>query len=187
MSARCFKRYACCSASRLTTPSCVQSWSSALTLRPWRPRFFRKPDWIQLLSGPLALATQFHHMSSTKSPSSYQDAFPRHGFQQGLPLWNPAQVSLPRNRQNEGLKIGDVGIIDRDGYFVSIFNICNPPDLALEHKYGFPSKFSRIGEPNVIDYNSFPPGHVFSSPETSWSYNSSDVSHYTDPSTMSIR
>ena len=101
-------------------------------------------------------------------PLSHQDAFARHGFLEGYPLWNPAPVLLPRRRQTDGLKIGDVGVIDRDGCFNALFNICNPCDLALEREHGFPSDFTRIKKPSIVDYNSFPPGHVFSSPKTSW-------------------
>ena len=120
-------------------------------------------------------------------PLSRQDAFARHGFEEGYPLWNPTPVLLPRRRQTNGLKIGDVGVIDRDGCFNSLFNICNPPDPALELEHGFPSGFIRIKKPIIIDYNTFPSGHVFSSPETSWIPRLVETPYWVDGSTMDVR
>ena len=116
-----------------------------------------------------------------------QDAFARHGFPEGYPLWNPTAVLLPRGRQTDGLKIGDVGVIDRDGYFNALFNICRPRDRALEREHGFPSGFTQIEQPIIIDYDSFPPGHVFSSPETSWIPRLVEGPYWVDENTVNIR
>ena len=124
---------------------------------------------------------------ATTQPLSPQDAFARHWFRDGYPLWNPAPVLLPRRRQPDGLKIGDVGIIDRDGCFDALFNICNPRDRALEREHGFPPSFTRIKKPNIITYKVFSPGHVFSSPETSWFFKSVDAPYYTDETTVDVR
>ena len=120
-------------------------------------------------------------------PLSHQDAFARHGFLEGYPLWNPAPVSLPQRRKTDGLKIGDVGVIDRDGCFNALFNICSPPDRALERAYGFPPDCERIEKPIILNFKSFPPGHVFSSPETSWFPRSVEAPYWTDESTVNVR
>jgi hypothetical protein len=120
-------------------------------------------------------------------PLSHQDAFARHGFLEGYPLWNPAPVLLPRRRQTDGLRIGDVGVIDRDGCFNALFNICSPRDLALERAHGFPSGFTRIKKPIIMNYNSIPHGHVFSSPETSWFPRSVEAPYWADEGTVNVR
>ena len=117
---------------------------------------------------------------------SPQDAFARHWFRDGYPLRNPAPALLPPPRQMDGLKIGDIGTIDRDGCFDSLFNICDPPDPALEDEYAFPRGFTRIKQPRIVNYRTQRSGHVFASPETSWVPRSVDAPYYTSAETLAV-
>ncbi|TFK27899.1 hypothetical protein FA15DRAFT_634886, partial [Coprinopsis marcescibilis] len=47
----------------------------------------------------------------------------------GIPLWNPRPISLPPDRQSEGVIPGDVGILTSNGAFDYLFNIWADADV----------------------------------------------------------
>ena len=109
---------------------------------------------------------------------SCQNKLARHGFREGYPLWNPEPVSLPEDRQEKGLEIGDVGVIDEDGFFIFIFNIYQFPDSAVA------DHMPVTGQPNIYEYETFGAGHIFSSPITHWRIiEERDTPYHTDPYT----
>lgn len=113
----------------------------------------------------------------SRSPLSRQNKLARHGFREGYPLWNPEPVSLPEDRQEKGLEIGDVGVIDEDGIFNFIFNVYQFPDAAL-------AGHTVTGQPNIYEYETFDAGHLFSSPSTDWHISvERDAPYHTDPYT----
>ncbi|KIJ19078.1 hypothetical protein PAXINDRAFT_44270, partial [Paxillus involutus ATCC 200175] len=57
----------------------------------------------------------------------------------GYPLWYPEPDSnLPEDYRDEGLRIGDVGIVTEDGSFDVLFNICLPEEHELHQRHGVP-------------------------------------------------
>ncbi|KAF8838555.1 hypothetical protein BDN67DRAFT_907095 [Paxillus ammoniavirescens] len=63
----------------------------------------------------------------------------------GYPLWLPEpDNSLPENYRNDGLRIGDVGVVAEDGSFDVFFNICLPADHPLHQPHGVPAKFHQV-------------------------------------------
>jgi hypothetical protein len=65
----------------------------------------------------------------------------------GFPLWNPTPDSnLPAEYRNQGVSIGDVGIITSDR-FDFLFNICVPHDHPINNVvYGVPTDFENISD-----------------------------------------
>ncbi|KIJ12518.1 hypothetical protein PAXINDRAFT_42843, partial [Paxillus involutus ATCC 200175] len=62
----------------------------------------------------------------------------------GYPLWNPEPDSkLPESCRDEGLRIGDVGIV-KDGNFDVLFNICLPKEHPLNQWGGVPETFKQV-------------------------------------------
>jgi hypothetical protein len=62
----------------------------------------------------------------------------------GYPLWNPEPDSkLPKSCRDEGLRIGDVGVV-KDGSFDVLFNICLPKDHPLNQWGGVPTTFKQV-------------------------------------------
>ncbi|KAF8550276.1 hypothetical protein OG21DRAFT_1419985 [Imleria badia] len=54
----------------------------------------------------------------------------------GYPLWFPEpSTSLPLSYQQDGLQIGDVGVVDQKGSFDVLFNICHPSQHALHQRH----------------------------------------------------
>ncbi|KIJ18162.1 hypothetical protein PAXINDRAFT_71773, partial [Paxillus involutus ATCC 200175] len=63
----------------------------------------------------------------------------------GYPLWFPEPESrLPEDYRNDGLRIGDVGIVAEDGSFDVFFNICLPADHPLHQPHGVPQNFHQV-------------------------------------------
>ena len=84
----------------------------------------------------------------------------------GYPLWTPEPSHELLLRRRDGLRIGDVGVIDlENGSFDVFFNICLPREHPLHRVTGVPDNFVPI-ELNEWDIASFPhaeyPGRVIS-------------------------
>lgn len=87
-------------------------------------------------------------------------------FGYGYPLWTPEPSHELLQRRRDGLRIGDVGVIDlENGSFDVFFNICLPRDHPLHRATGVPDNFVPI-ELDEWDIASFPhaeyPGRVIS-------------------------
>ncbi|KAF8546070.1 hypothetical protein OG21DRAFT_1518358 [Imleria badia] len=86
----------------------------------------------------------------------------------GYPLWTPEpNIELPESYQQEGLKIGDVGVVvPEDGSFDVFFNITLPREHPLHAPDGVPCNFTQV-KLRREDYKIVPdavdPGRVFSS------------------------
>ncbi|KIJ17038.1 hypothetical protein PAXINDRAFT_45478, partial [Paxillus involutus ATCC 200175] len=85
----------------------------------------------------------------------------------GYLLWNPEPDSkLPKSCRDEGLRIGDVGIV-KDGSFDVLFNICLPKEHPLNQWGGVPTTFKQVPASlcNDVSKCSFfdNPGRVISS------------------------
>ena len=87
----------------------------------------------------------------------------------GLPLWFPEPSStLPESYKQDGLQIGDVGFLGRNGTFNVLLNICLGPHHALHRRPGVSLTFDPIAldmdyEVNVRR-NADPPGCIITSP-----------------------
>ncbi|KAI6012903.1 hypothetical protein BKA83DRAFT_4364678 [Pisolithus microcarpus] len=96
---------------------------------------------------------------------SPQDVYAKHlPYDYGYPLRGPEPMSgLPETYQDDGLQIGDVGIVDKNGQFDVLFNICKGSDNCLHDRRGVPENFqpTREGEVNHRD-NAIPPGPIYS-------------------------
>ena len=96
----------------------------------------------------------------------YAECLPNH---RGLPLWFPEPSStLPSSYRQDGLQIGDVGFLSRNGIFNVLLNICYGPHHALHRRPGVTLNFDPIAldidrEVNVIS-NADPPGCIITSP-----------------------
>ncbi|KAI6103757.1 hypothetical protein EV401DRAFT_696527 [Pisolithus croceorrhizus] len=67
----------------------------------------------------------------------------------GYPLRMPEPMStLPENYQDFGLQIGDVGVVDREGQFNVLFNICKRDDNAV-NVHGVPDNFQPVEQAAV--------------------------------------
>ncbi|KIJ12517.1 hypothetical protein PAXINDRAFT_45951, partial [Paxillus involutus ATCC 200175] len=66
----------------------------------------------------------------------------------GYPLWSPEpDDNLPEACRDEGLRIGDVGIVTGDGTFDVLFNICLSEDHPLNQWRGVPPTFRQVQLP----------------------------------------
>lgn len=97
-------------------------------------------------------------------PQSYAKHLLPLGY--GYPLWTPEPSHELLLRRRDGLRIGDVGVIDlENGSFDVFFNICLPREHPLHRVTGVPDNFVPI-ELNEWDIASFPhaeyPGRVIS-------------------------
>ncbi|KIL61566.1 hypothetical protein M378DRAFT_13388 [Amanita muscaria Koide BX008] len=96
-------------------------------------------------------------------PEIYSRCMMVHG--QGYPVYNPEpDPSLSPNNRKTGIRIGDVGLVTRDGSFDFLFNVCgqyqhfNPPRL--------PDNFKTIESIDVAMVTHSPRGkHLFSGVE----------------------
>ncbi|KAJ7592794.1 hypothetical protein C8J56DRAFT_482982 [Mycena floridula] len=81
--------------------------------------------------------------------------FPR---RHGYPLWKPTpNLQLPQEYRSIGQRIGDVGIITRDGGFDFLFNICYKADHPI-HVRGVPPNFIPIN-PATLELDEHYPFH----------------------------
>jgi hypothetical protein len=65
----------------------------------------------------------------------------------GFPIWNPdPDHNLPEECRQTGIRIGDVGIINRDGSWDFLFNICDSPSSTTNQHEGhqLPSTFEMM-------------------------------------------
>lgn len=88
----------------------------------------------------------------------------------GYPLWFPEPSNtLPTTYQQDGLQIGDVGVVDPTGRFDVLFNICQSSHHALHQRRGILDNFKF--DPVILDIdqevdvrsNADPAGCVISS------------------------
>ena len=84
----------------------------------------------------------------------------------GFPIWNPdPDHNLPDDYRQNGIRIGDVGIINRDGRWDFLFNICNSRDSPTNRHEGheLPSAFETVSV-NTSKYPQYlKPGHPIAS------------------------
>ncbi|KIK94598.1 hypothetical protein PAXRUDRAFT_33442 [Paxillus rubicundulus Ve08.2h10] len=69
-------------------------------------------------------------------PSNPQDIYAR--------LLIPPDDNLPKVCRDEGLRIGDVGIVTERGTFDILFNICLPEEHPLNQRGGVPATFKQV-------------------------------------------
>ncbi|KAI6022003.1 hypothetical protein EDC04DRAFT_345148 [Pisolithus marmoratus] len=78
---------------------------------------------------------------------SLQDSYAKHlpCAKYGYPLWMPEPMgTLPEDYLERGLQIGDVGTVDREGWFDVLFNICKGSNNALHVCRGVPKNFQPV-------------------------------------------
>ncbi|TRM64883.1 hypothetical protein BD626DRAFT_236973 [Schizophyllum amplum] len=64
---------------------------------------------------------------------------------EGYPLWVPEPLAnLPPSYQQSGVRIGDVGVVTKEGAFSMLFNICLPADDPINSYGGVPLEFEHI-------------------------------------------
>jgi hypothetical protein len=83
---------------------------------------------------------------------SFQDVYAKHlqHAVYGYPLRMPEPMStLPQNYQDGGLEIGDVGVVDNNGQFDVLFNICKHSDNPLHDLRGVPENFQPVQQGKV--------------------------------------
>jgi hypothetical protein len=86
----------------------------------------------------------------------------------GLPLWIPGPTpSLPQAYRQDGINVGDVGIIRPDRPFDFLFNVFLPPDHPVNSE-GVPSLFQPLHNRVVYEFPCDMPGTLIgSSPQLS--------------------
>ncbi|KAK7030248.1 SCF ubiquitin ligase complex subunit cdc4 [Paramarasmius palmivorus] len=63
----------------------------------------------------------------------------------GYALWCPEpNEDLPADYTNDGIRLGDVGLITPDGGFDFLFNICLPADHIINESRGTPDNFTPV-------------------------------------------
>lgn len=85
----------------------------------------------------------------------------------GYPLWTPEPPDdLPVAYKQEGVRVGDVGVIRSNGSFDFIFNICVPGNHPI-NRFGVPNGFEQLDIDHsrevYMNENQFPPGADVSS------------------------
>ncbi|KAH0828724.1 hypothetical protein J3R83DRAFT_3135 [Lanmaoa asiatica] len=101
-------------------------------------------------------------------PRSPQDVYARLlSSPRGYPLWTPEPSNELLMERQDGLRIGDVGVvIPDDGGFDVFFNICLPRDHPFHRRYGVPEGFTCIDQ-SELDIRTIPsaenPGRIISS------------------------
>src|ERR1700756_5687612 len=68
------------------------------------------------------------NISSVSSAVPFPEIYSRYimGLQHGYPLHDPEpDLSLPPAARKKGVRIGDVGLVTRDGSFDFLFNVCD--------------------------------------------------------------
>ncbi|KAI6144691.1 hypothetical protein BKA82DRAFT_1000989 [Pisolithus tinctorius] len=98
---------------------------------------------------------------------SFQDVYAKYLLQHadyGYPLRMPEPMStLPQHYQEDGLQIGDVGIVDNRGQLDVLFNICKRSDNPLHDSHGVPKDFQSVQYGNVKSSdNVIPAGPIHS-------------------------
>ncbi|KIK62781.1 hypothetical protein GYMLUDRAFT_164037, partial [Collybiopsis luxurians FD-317 M1] len=74
----------------------------------------------------------------------------------GYPMWCPAPNEvLPQHYQNNGVDVGDVGLITEEGAFDFLFNVFLPPDHIINQARGVPEDFQPLEkQPNQLHVDS---------------------------------
>ncbi|KAF8902759.1 hypothetical protein CPB84DRAFT_1678554 [Gymnopilus junonius] len=86
----------------------------------------------------------------------------------GFPMWKPSgNLAMPVEYLTKGVNIGDVGVIDNDGFFRCYFNVFLPRDHPI-HRGFVPREFQPIEPPLCADevvykQQYFKPGHIVAS------------------------
>lgn len=85
----------------------------------------------------------------------------------GFPIWNPEpDQNLPDEYRQNGIRIGDVGIINRDGRWDFLFNICDSPGSPTNNHEGheLSPTFDQVPSVNTFkDSQYHKPGHPIAS------------------------
>jgi hypothetical protein len=117
-------------------PSSLQPSTAGMCLRCFfgaNSTFFISNHTITSTAVPAASATsptQGNRQSRNESaPHAYARILMTRAI--GYPLWIPEPPSRPPEYEVEGIRIGDVGVVDSDGQFDSFFNIFLPADHAI--------------------------------------------------------
>lgn len=83
----------------------------------------------------------------------------------GLALWHPEPAEkVPVKYRERGVSVGDVGVVDSDGWFDFLFNICLPSGHPINAR-GVPHDFENVWKSVEIvkDASFHPPGTTFPS------------------------
>ena len=81
----------------------------------------------------------------------------------GSPLWFPGPtLSLPQAYRQDGINVGDVGIIKADGPFDFLFNIFMPADHPINSE-GVPDWFQPLENTGVYESQCDMPGTIIGS------------------------
>jgi len=111
----------------------------------------------------------FARCNLVSSVAGVEETYSRSLFSSGngFAPWNVSGITSPRPAKHieNGVAIGDVGLMDLDGDFVYLFNIFTPKGDSL-HAMGFPNSFEQlILSPSDIRSipNYFPPQTIIAS------------------------